>query len=86
MKAEGKQNDIVSMQDGTPPLVAKSVSRVLEQDFGNRTISRHFPFPCPHRASARSDSYGCLVLEIYQIENQHVQSTNFVGFKRYYKA
>ena len=38
-------NDIVWMQDGAPPHIVKSVRSVLEQHFGNRITSRHFPFP-----------------------------------------
>ena len=38
------------MQDGAPPHIAKSVHRVLEQHFGDRIISRHFPFPWPLRS------------------------------------
>ena len=38
-------NDIVWMQDVASPQIAKSVSSVLEQHFGDRIISRHFPFP-----------------------------------------
>lgn len=43
-------NDIVWMQDGAPPHIATSVRRVLEQHFGDRVISRHFPFPWPPRS------------------------------------
>ena len=58
-------NDIVWMQDGVPPHVAKSVRRVLEQHFGDRIILRHF-FSVAS-AIPRSDSYEFLVLRIYQI-------------------
>ena len=36
---------IVWMQDGAPPHVGSSVKRLLSQQFGNRVISHHFPFP-----------------------------------------
>ena len=39
------------MQDGAPPHVLSSVNYLLNQPFGNRVISRHFPFPLPPRSS-----------------------------------
>ena len=40
-------NDIIWMQDNAPPHITKSVRRVLEQHFGDRIISSHFPFSWP---------------------------------------
>ncbi|GFX27592.1 hypothetical protein TNCV_4996471 [Trichonephila clavipes] len=37
-------NDIVWMQDGAPPHIARSVKRLLDQHFGDRIISRYYPF------------------------------------------
>ena len=41
------RNEIVCMQDGAPLHMAKSVHGVLEQHFGDRIITRYFPFPWP---------------------------------------
>ncbi|GFW07462.1 uncharacterized protein TNCV_3915951 [Trichonephila clavipes] len=43
-------NDIVWMQDGAPPHIARSVKRLLDQHFGDRIISRYYPFPSPARS------------------------------------
>lgn len=43
-------NDIVWMQDGAPPHIARSVKRLLDQHFGDRIISRYYPFPWPARS------------------------------------
>ena len=43
-------SNIVWMQDGAPPHVASSVKQCLTQHFGDRVISRHFPFPWPPRS------------------------------------
>ncbi|GFW98663.1 hypothetical protein TNCV_2758421 [Trichonephila clavipes] len=37
-------NDIVWMQDGVPPHIARSVKRLLDQHFGDRIIPRYYPF------------------------------------------
>ncbi|GFT14517.1 uncharacterized protein TNCV_4004611 [Trichonephila clavipes] len=46
-------NDIVWMQDGAPPhrwRTSRSVKRLLDQHFGDRIISRYYPFPWPARS------------------------------------
>ncbi|GFV34312.1 uncharacterized protein TNCV_4023271 [Trichonephila clavipes] len=43
-------NNIVWMQDGAPPHIARSVKRLLDQHFGDHIISRYYPFPWPARS------------------------------------
>ena len=43
-------SDIIWMQDCAPPHIAGSVKRLLDQHFGDRIISRHYPFPWPARS------------------------------------
>lgn len=43
-------NDIVWMQDGAPPHVATCVRQVLQQNFGDRVISRNFAVSWPPRS------------------------------------
>ncbi|GFV18356.1 uncharacterized protein TNCV_713271 [Trichonephila clavipes] len=59
-------NDIVWMQDGVPPHIARSVKGSWISIFGDRIIPRYYPFPWPAR-SHRSDAYGFLVLGLSQI-------------------
>ena len=49
--------------------------------FKDFACTEHFATP-----TNRSDSYGFLVLVAYQIQSLHMQSLNFVGFKRFCKA
>ena len=38
-------SEVVLMQDGAPPHVGSSIKRLLSQQFDDRVISSHFPFP-----------------------------------------
>jgi hypothetical protein len=42
--------EVVFMQDGAPPHVSRNVKALLQQHFGDRIISRHFPFEWPARS------------------------------------
>ena len=48
------------MQDGTPPHVGASIKHLLSQQFGDRVISRHFPFPWPPRSPDLTPMDFCL--------------------------
>ena len=63
----------------------KSVRRVLDQHFGYRIISRHFSFSVVS-SIPWSDSGEFLVLGIHQVQRLHMQPSNFVRDKRFYKA
>lgn len=58
-------NGIVWIQDGAHPHIAKCVSRVLEQHFGDNIISYHSPFPCFPRSQdlTRKDFWFCKYLK-----------------------
>ena len=71
-------NDIVWMQNGAPPHIARSVKKLLDQHFGDRIISRHYPFPWP----ARSPDLTLMDFWFYgmsQIRSLPVQSAIIVG-------
>lgn len=41
---------LIFQQDGAPPHIYRPVKQVLQESFGNRIISRHFPNPWPARS------------------------------------
>ena len=64
------------MQDGAPPHVGSSVKYLLSQQFDDRIISRHFPFPWPARSPDLTPIdfwlWGFMKSKVYQFHPQTV--------------
>lgn len=45
-----RRSNVIFMQDGAPPHIAKPVKEFLLSNFGEKVISRHFPRPWPPRS------------------------------------
>ena len=64
------------MQDDATPHVGSSVKHLLSQQFGDRVISRHFPFPWPARSRDLIPMdfwlWGFMKSKVYQFHPQTV--------------
>ena len=74
LQRQNALSEVVWMQDGAPPHIGSSVKRVLSQQFGDRVISRHFPFPWPPRSPDLTPMdfwlWGYLKSKVYQFRPQ----------------
>lgn len=50
LQQRGVIDTIIYLQDGAPPHIQNGVRQLLQQHFGNRIISRHFPVVWPARS------------------------------------
>jgi len=49
-RPDDQMERLIFQQDGAPPHIYRPVKQILQENFGNRIISRHFPNPWPARS------------------------------------
>ena len=73
LRRQNALSEVVWMQDGAPPHTG-SVKHLLSQKFGDRAISRHFPFPSwsPDHTPMDFRFWGYVKSKVYQFHSQTV--------------